>query len=52
MNPVNPAPAVPFTEGVVVIPDHETFETLFATRDALSFLIIGPAHRPPSCLFR
>ena len=30
MNPVNPAPAVPFVDGVVAIPDRETFETLIA----------------------
>ena len=28
MNPVNPAPAVPLADGVVAIPDHETFQTI------------------------
>ena len=26
MSPVNPAPAVPFKDGAVAIPDHETFQ--------------------------
>ena len=48
MNPVNPAPAVPFEDGVVAIPDRETFETLLGNRiSELGFLIFGlPAARP------
>ena len=30
MNPVNPAPAVPFDDGVVAVPDRGTFETIIA----------------------
>ena len=58
MNPVNPAPAVPFDDGVVAIPDRETFETIIAgTRvndpnlQDLPFLIFGHQTDRPAVYF-
>ncbi len=58
MNPVNPAPAVPFDDGVVAVPDRGTFETIIAgTRvndpdlQDLPFLIFGHKTDRPAVYF-
>ena len=58
MNPVNPAPAVPFDDGVVAIPDRETFETVIAgprvndpNLQDLPFLIFGHVTDRPAVYF-
>ena len=58
MNPVNPAPAVPFVDGVVAIPDRETFETLVAgprvndpNEQDLTILIFGHDTDLPAVYF-
>ena len=58
MNPVNPAPAVPFDDGVVAVPDRGTFETIIAgTRvnnpnlQDLPFLIFGHETDRPAVYF-
>ena len=58
MNPVNPAPAVPFDDGVVAVPDRETFETIIAgdrvnnpNLQDLPFLIFGHQTDRPAVYF-
>ena len=62
MNPLNPAPAVPFIEGAVAIPDRETFEALsykgYLTIDAhltdlefVKFYILGMHTNRPVIYF-
>ena len=58
MNPVNPAPAVPFDDGVVAVPDRETFETIIAgprvnnpDLQDLPFLIFGHKTDRPAVYF-
>ena len=58
MNPVNPAPAVPFDDGVVAVPDRGTFETIIAgprvnnpDLQDLPFLIFGHKTDRPAVYF-
>ncbi len=58
MNPVNPAPAVPFDDGVVAVPDRGTFETIIAgprvnnpDLQDLPFLIFGHETNRPAVYF-
>ena len=58
MNPVNPAPAVPFDDGVVAVPDRGTFETIIAgprvnnpDLQDLPFLIFGHETDRPAVYF-
>ena len=58
MNPVNPAPAVPFDDGVVAVPDRGTFETIIAgprvnnpNLQDLPFLIFGHETNRPAVYF-
>ncbi len=50
MSPVNPAPAVSFADGVVAIPDHETFEALLK-ENSISFLVFGLYSDHPAVYF-
>ena len=50
MNPVNPAPAVPFADGVVAIPDHETFEAILR-ENSITFLVMGLNSDTPAVYF-
>ena len=50
MNPVNPAPAVPFADGVVAIPDHETFEAMLR-ENSITFLVMGLGSDAPAVYF-
>ena len=51
MNPVNPAAAVPLSEGAVAIPDRETFETLAETGRYMKFAVFGPDTDRPHIYF-
>ena len=51
MNPVNPAAAVPLSEGAVAIPDRETFETLAETGRYMKFAVFGPDTDRPRIYF-
>ena len=50
MNPMNPAPAVSFADGVVAIPDHETFEAILR-ENSITFLVFGLHSDHPAVYF-
>ena len=50
MNPVNPAPAIPFADGVVAIPDHETFEAI-VRENSITFMVMGLWSDTPAVYF-
>ena len=51
MNPVNPAPAIAFSDGAVAIPDRETFETLAFHQETVKFVLIGMDTDRPGVYF-
>ena len=51
MNPVNPAPAIAFSDGAVAIPDRETFETLAFYQETVKFVLIGMDTDAPGVYF-
>ena len=51
MNPVNPAPSIPLSDGAVAIPDRETFETLAFYQETVKFVLIGMDTDRPGAYF-
>ena len=51
MNPVNPAAAIALSDGAVVLPDRNTFETLAETGRYVKFAVFGPDTDRPRIYF-
>ena len=51
MNPVNPAPTIDFADGIVAVPDRETFEAISAHETSLNFVLFGMDTDRPAVYF-
>ncbi len=51
LNPVNPAPAIEFSDGAVAVPDLETFRTLSRHQSYLKFVLLGMGTPRPRIYF-